>query len=94
PAYVFKKNDLFRIVKLLYQEKNAGEKHLSDAVKIAIAKYNFKVSGLIIQNQAFDLGRPYPYMAAQRNFFKNLDDDSLHRLAKEWESRGDNHSSD
>jgi len=83
PAYIFKKDALFNIIKDLYAKGINGEYHLSDAVKLALSN-GYKFSGYSINGEALDMGRPLPYLTALRKWFVNASDDDIKNAANEW----------
>ena len=84
PAYIFKKDALFSMIKDLYKSGVDGEYHLSDAVKLAMEK-GCKFSGYSINGEALDMGRPLPYLTALRKWFVNASDEDIRKAAREWE---------
>ncbi len=85
PAYVFRKDALFRIIDDLYAKGVKGEYHLSDAVGLALSK-GLKFSGYSISGKGLDMGRPLPYLQALREWFVNASDDDVRRAASEWDA--------
>lgn len=84
PAYVFKKDALFQMIKDLYDEGVSGEYRLADAIRLAMSKGK-KFSGYVIKGQALDMGRPLPYLTALRDWFVNASDEDIEAAADEWE---------
>lgn len=85
PAYIFKRDELFRMIDDLYSTHVKGEYHLSDAVGLALSK-GFKFSGYSINGKGLDMGRPLPYLQALRDWFVNARDEDIRRAAGEWDA--------
>lgn len=83
-AYIFKKDDLFRMIADLYSAGSSGEFHLSDAVKLWLSRGK-KFSGYSISGKALDMGRPLPYLSALREWFLSASDNDIIRAASEWD---------
>ncbi|HLE05914.1 MAG TPA: sugar phosphate nucleotidyltransferase [Candidatus Nanoarchaeia archaeon] len=84
-AYIFKKDDLFRMIADLYSAGSSGEFHLSDAVKLWLSSGK-KFSGFSIAGKALDMGRPLPYLTALREWFLSASDSDVTKAASDWEA--------